>query len=157
MALTEQEIRASYPFPVYNYRVEIGTTAVAFSEVSGLSISYGTTVYKESPTEPGAPGPRKRIMPAQIKDPTVTLKKGLVPSVSIKDLYQWIGRTSTNQIEKRDVYVHLCDEKGATVISWKIVNAFPTKVDAPSFSASSDDAAIESMELIADFITVEVA
>lgn len=156
MALTEQEIRTSYPLPSYNYRVEVGDATVAFSEVSGLSITYGTTVYKESPTESGAPGPRKMIMPAQIQDPTIHLKKGLVPAVSVPVLYAWIASTSTNQIEKKDIYVRLCDEQGTPVISWKVFNAFPTKLDAPSFSASGDEAAVETMDLIADFITVEV-
>lgn len=156
MALTEQDIRNSYPLPVYNYRVEVGDTTVAFSEVSGLSIAYGNTVYKESPTESGAPGPRKMIMPTQLVDPTITLQKGLVPAVSLPALYAWIATTRTNQIEKKDIYVRLCDEQGTPVISWKVHNAFPTKLDAPTFTASSEEAAVETMELIADFITVEV-
>ena len=49
MATTTDDIKAAYPLPVYNYRVEIGSDAVSFSEVSGLSISYDTTTYKEVP------------------------------------------------------------------------------------------------------------
>jgi phage tail-like protein len=43
------------------------------------------------------------------------------------------------------------------VISWKVINAFPTKLDAPTFDASSNDVAIETMELRADNITIEEA
>ena len=43
MALTKDEIKTAYPLPVYNYRVEIGDAAVAFSEVSGLNITYDST------------------------------------------------------------------------------------------------------------------
>ena len=57
MALSKDDIRTAYPLPVYNYRVEIAGAAVAFSEVSGLSIAYETSTYKESPTAAGAPGP----------------------------------------------------------------------------------------------------
>jgi phage tail-like protein len=39
-------------------------------------------------------------------------------------------------------------------VSWKVINAFPTKLDAPTFSASSNDVAIESMELMADGVAV---
>ena len=46
-------------------------------------------------------------------------------------------------------------QSGAAVVSWKVINAFPTKLDAPSFVASSNDVAIESMELMADSIVVE--
>lgn len=155
MALSKENIRTDYPLPVYNYRVEIGSEAVAFSEVSGLSLSYETSVYKESPTASGAPGPRILQMPAQRNLPTITLKKGVVRKTSIKHLYDWIKTVQINQIEKKDVFVRLCDEKGEAVVSWKVSNAFPTKLDAPTFDATSNDAAIESMELKADLITLE--
>ena len=155
MAVSKETIKTDYPLSVYNYRVEIGGEAVAFSEVSGLSIGYETTTYKESPIAGGAPGPRTMHMPAQRTQPTITLKKGIVRQVSIKALYNWIKTVQINQIEKKDVFVRLCDEKGDAVISWKINNAFPTKLDAPTFDAKSNDASIESMELKADFIEIE--
>ena len=65
MALTKEQIKTEYPLPVYNYRVEIGPDAVAFSEVSGLNIAYETTTFKESPVAGGAPGPRVMYMPGQ--------------------------------------------------------------------------------------------
>jgi phage tail-like protein len=157
MALTTDEIKNSYPLPAYNYRVEINGKAVGFSEVSGLNLSFGTTTYKESPTQGGMAGPRKMIMPAQIGDIKLTLKKGVVRTDSLTTLYQWINSTQINQIEKKDIYIRLCDEKGEPVISWKVINAFPTQLDAPSFSASSNDAAIESLQLTADRVVIEAA
>ncbi len=157
MALAKEEIKAAYPLPVYNYRVEIGNDTVAFSEVSGLNITYETTTYKESPVESGAPGPRVMHMPAQATPPTVTLKKGIVPGVTIKTFFAWINSTQTNQIEKKDIYVRLCNEEGDAVISWKVSNAFPTKLDVPGFDANSNDVAIESMELMGDAVSVEEA
>lgn len=155
MAVTTDTIKTDYPLPVYNYRVEIAGEAVAFSEVSGLSIAYEVTTYKESPTASGAPGPRTLYMPAQAQMASITLKKGIVRSTSIKVLYNWIKTVQINQIEKKDIIIRLCDEKGDAVISWKVGNAFPVKLDAPSFDAKSNDAAIESMELKADYITIE--
>lgn len=157
MALSKDDIRTAYPLPVYNYRVEIAGAAVAFSEVSGLSIGYETSTYKESPTAAGAPGPRMMIMPGQRNAAKITLKKGIVRGVSIKALYGWISTTTINQVEKKDIFIRLCDENGAAVISWKVTNAFPTKLDAPTFDAKSNDAAIESMELSGDFVSIEEA
>lgn len=155
MALSKDEIKTAYPIPVYNYRVEIGSDAVAFSEVSGLSRSYETTSYKESPVESGVPGPRVMHMPAQAPAGTVTLKKGIVRGASVAALYEWISATQLNQTEKKDIFVRLCDENGDPVISWKVTNAFPTKLDAPTFDANSNDVAVESMELTADGVTME--
>ncbi|MEZ4731482.1 MAG: phage tail protein [Caldilineaceae bacterium] len=157
MALTTEQIKNAYPLPVYNYRVEIGSNTVAFAEVSGLSISYETTTYKESPTASGAPGPRVMHMPAQGTPAKVTLKKGIVRTSSVATLFRWINSIQINQIEKQDIHVRLCDEKGAAVISWRVTNAFPTKLDAPTFDAKSNDAAIESMELMGDGIFIEEA
>ena len=157
MALSKSEIKTAYPLPSYNYRVEIAGAAVGFSEVSGLSIKRETSTYKESPTGGGAPGPIVMRMPAQVTNPTITLKKGVVRKSSVAALYNWINSTQINQIDKKDVYVRLCDEKGEAVISWKVLNAFPTKLDAPAFTASSNDVAIETMELMADSILIEEA
>jgi hypothetical protein len=39
-----------------------------------------------------------------------------------------INSIQLNRVEKKDIFVRLCDETGA-VISWKVINAFPTKLD----------------------------
>lgn len=150
MALTPDKIKSDYPLPSYNYKVDIGKDTIAFSEVSGLNIAYEKTVYKESSTESGKASPRVFRMPAQATDTTLTLKKGLVPAKSAPALYDWINSISLNQVQKKDIVISLCDETGKPVVSWTVINAFPTKLDAPSFSATSNDAAIESMELLAD-------
>jgi phage tail-like protein len=155
MALTKDEIRTTYPLPVYNYKVEIDGKAVAFSEVSGLSMAYETSTYVESPTS--GVGPRRMYMPSQRKSATITMKKGMVAGVSVPALFGWISSIQLNRVDKKDIYVRLCDESGATVVSWKVINAFPTKLDAPTFTASSNDVAIESMELMADGVVVEPA
>lgn len=157
MAVPASEIRQTYPLPVYNFRVEIGGEAIGFAEVSGLSMGFEITTYKESATAGGSPGPRTFHMPSQPTSPTITLKKGVVRGGSVNTLYKWFAATALNQTEKRDVFVRLCDEAGAPVISWRIANAFPSKLDAPTFDAKSNDIAIESMELRADRVTVEEA
>ncbi len=154
MATSQADIKAAYPLPVYNYKVDIGKDTIAFSEVSGLSIAYETTTYKESNTESGKKSPRVFHMPAQMTQTTLTLKKGLVPAKSQPALYDWINSVTINQVEKKDIVVSLCDETGKAVVTWTVTNAFPTKLDAPTFDSNSNDVAIESMELIADGISI---
>src|SRR4051812_39222281 len=144
MAVSATEIKASYPLPIYNFRVEVGPDAVAFSEVSGLSIHYDVTTFKESLLGGGSPGPRVVHMPSQQQAVNVSMKKGVARVSSVAAMYGWIKTVALNQVEKKDVVVRLCDEQGKPLISWKIVNAFPTKLDCPSFDAKSNDVAIES-------------
>ena len=153
MAYTKDQIKQNYPLPVYNYRVEIGGEAIAFSNVAGLHVEFGTHVYKESSTGTNA-GPVVMRMPAQATDLKITLKKGLVRKKSLPALYNWISTVQLNLIEKKDIFIYLLDETGSPVITWTVFNAFPTKLDAPTFDASSNDAAIETMELMADAVSV---
>lgn len=155
MALSKDQIKTTYPLAVYNYKVEINGETIGFSEVSGLSVGYETSTYTESPVS--GIGPRRMYMPGQIKSATVSLKKGVVTGVSVPALFDWINSIQLNRVDKKDIYVRLCDENGDAVISWKVINAFPTKLDAPSFTANSNDVAIESMELMADGVVVEQA
>ena len=157
MALSREDMKRTYPLPTYNYRVEIGGTAVGFSKASGLDISYETATYKESPTEPGKVGPLVMHMPAQRGSTTVTLERGLCASEGMMDLYDWLSQTQVNLTEKRDIFVRLLDEAGKAIVSWKVLNAFPTKLTAPSFSADGNEVAIESMELMADAVFIEKA
>ncbi len=137
------------------YKVEIDGKTIGFSEVSGLSTAYETSTYVESPVS--GIGPRIMYMPGQIKSATVSLKKGVVTGVSVPTLFAWINSIQLNRVDKKDVYVRLCDENGDAVVSWKVINAFPTKLDAPGFTANSNDVAVESMELMADGVVVEQA
>ena len=155
MALSPDDIKNRYPLPVYNYKVEINGEIIAFSEVSGLSKSFETHTYKESKTDQPGAGPVIMYMPAQIQPINITLKKGYVRTKNLPVFYNWINATRINQIEKKDIKVRLTDEEGNAVVTWTVVNAFPTKLDAPTFDANSNDVAIESMELMADDLFME--
>lgn len=154
MAVSTADIKTQYPLPVYNYRVEIAGQSIGFSEVTGLSLGFETQTYKESKTsEPGA-GPKVMYMPMQPSALTITLKKGYVVKSSIAVFYNWINSIKLNQVEKKDITVRLCDEEGKPIVTWTILDAFPTKLDAPGFDANSNDVAIETMELMAGGLTM---
>ena len=155
MAVTKEEIRNSYPLPVYNYRVEIDGVTLGFSQVSGMAIEFETTTFLESQTAEGQAGPRFLYMPAMQKPVTLTMTKGVVGTNSLSVFFDWINGTMINQVVKKDIYVRLCNEVGEPVISWHVINAFPTKLSAPTFDANSNEAAIETIELMAD--TVQIA
>ncbi|WP_130734442.1 phage tail protein [Flavobacterium sp. J27] len=155
MALTKEQIKTDYPLPIYNYRVDINGESISFSEVSGLELSFETFTYKESYASGGKVGPNIMYMPGQIQPVTISMKKGLVKGKSIPVFYNWINAIQLNQVEKKDIVVHLLDETGATVVSWKVIDAFPTKLTAPSFDANSNDVGIESMDLMAYRVTME--
>lgn len=157
MATTGNDIKGSYPLPSYNYQVVIGETTLGFSEVSGLQIKIDPVTFKQSPSESGKTGPVVMNMPGQGAPATLTLKRGVIKNKDLRYLYDWIASVKTNVVDKRDVFVYLMDEQGTQILGWKAPNAFPTTLDAPTFSASSNEAAIESVQLMADGVELALS
>jgi phage tail-like protein len=52
-----------------------------------------------------------------------------------------------NQVERRDVVISLLNEEHNPVMTWKIHNAFPVKVEGPGLKAAGNEVAIESIEI----------
>lgn len=155
MALSKDDIKNQFPLPAYNYKVEIGGQSIGFSQVSGLSLSIPVSTYKESRVDEGKAGPNTMRMPGQQEDITLTLQKGVIRQKSLPILYNWISAIKLNLVEKKDIKIDLCDEEGNAVITWNVMGAFPTSLEAPSFDATSTDAAIESMSLVADSLIMQ--
>jgi phage tail-like protein len=151
MATDKSAIKASYPLPVYNYRVTIGSRTLGFSEVSGLSIEYEPVTYKHGLSFwMGA-----KIIPGMRQPSRLTLKRGTVKGADF--LANWLNEAYNNpfKIAKQDVLIDLCDEAGKPVVRWTVKGALPVKLDAPTFDANSNDVAIETLELIAHEIKVD--
>ncbi|MDJ0676398.1 MAG: phage tail protein [Calothrix sp. MO_167.B42] len=149
MATTAEDIKNNYPIPVFYYRVTIGEDdSHAFSEVSGLSIEYETITYKDGMSyKDGA-----KHMPGLGTPVNLTLQRGIVRQDSY--LLNWINSVQLNTVDKRDVRIDLLDESGEAVVSWTAIDAFPKKLDAPSFNATSNEVAVESLELMASDLKV---
>lgn len=150
MALSSETIKLTYPLPVYNYRVMIlddsTATVLGFSEVSGLAVSYEPVTYKHGLSFLTG----VQIIPGMRQPIRVTLKQGLTKNADF--LQKWLNKSYLQpwSITVRcDILIDLCDEAGLPVIRWKLKQALPTKLEAPTFTASSNEAAIISMELIA--------
>ena len=150
MATTAQDIKDKYPIPAFFYRVTIaGDDAHAFSEVSGLAIEYETITYRDGLSYQEG----NKYMPGLGSPVNLTLKKGVVRADSY--LFTWIQTIKLNTVEKRDVTIDLLDETAAAVVSWQVSDAFPTKLEAPSFDATNSEVAIESLELMATKLKVD--
>lgn len=149
MATSVEDIKNKYPIPVFYYRVTIGDNdAIAFSEVSGLSIEYETITYKDGLSYKEG----NKYMPGLIAPINLTLQKGIVKADSF--LFDWFDTIRLNTVEKRDVRIDLLNENDEPTVSWLVRDAFPKKLNAPSFNASSNEVAIESLELMATTLTV---
>jgi phage tail-like protein len=131
----------NYPLPVFHFTVQWGGTRIGFSEVTGLTQENQAIEYRDG----ASPEYSSIKMPGLRKFSNVTLKRGMIKSDN--DFFKWLSTVKLNKVERRDVVVSLLDENHAPVMTWKIQNAFPVKVEGPGLKASGNEVAIESIEL----------
>jgi len=139
--------KASYPLPVYNFRVTVGGQAASFTEVSGLMVEYETVTYQHGFSR--WEGESVARVP-KIGHQTITMKKGT--TVSGTFLANWL---TADPPSARPLAISLCDEVGNPVVVWHVKEAIPVRLTAPGFVASSNEVAIESLEVLAAGISVE--
>ncbi len=136
---------ASYPLAAYNFRVTVGSVAMGFAEVTGLTRQYETLTYRHGLSfAEGEQIVRWRI--DQFSD--MTLRRGVVQGMP--ELREWLESG-----ELRNLTVSLCDATGTPVVSWRVQKALPVKLDAPALQADSNSAAVETLALKVAGITVE--
>lgn len=137
--------RTTYPLAAYNFRVASGKDTMSFTEVSGLVREYQTLTYKHGLSYWEGESISKFRYD---KFEQMTLKKGVVMGKT--QLYEWL-----DSVDKKPLSINMCDETGAAVVIWKIEKAIITKLEAPSFQANSNDAAIETLTLMVSGISVK--
>ncbi|GAA4276743.1 phage tail protein [Aquimarina mytili] len=140
MATDKHTIIQQYPLPVYNYQVIIDgiEEGMYFSEISGLEMDYEHVLYRHGFSWLMG----DHLIRAQRKPINVSLKRGVVKNRRF--LYDWL-RTE----DKKNINIALCDETNTPIVTWEVYRALPIKMNAPSFNASTNDIAIESLDLIA--------
>ncbi|MEM9685322.1 MAG: phage tail protein [Bacteroidota bacterium] len=140
---------ADYPIPVFHFEVDWGGTKTAFSEVSGLNVTYEAIEYNDGLN----PSYSSIKMPGRRTNDDITLKRGVFRSDN--EFYDWWNTTKLNTTERRDITISLLDEEHAPVMVWKVTNAWVKKVDSPDLNAGNSEAALESVEVCHEGITIE--
>jgi phage tail-like protein len=139
------------PFRGFNFRLEIdGTDVAAFSEAGGLTSTGEAVDYRTGVDIPLTP--RKLI--GQRTFGPITLKRGMVKDDT---LWDWYRNIATGSNDRRNGSVVLQDELHTDVLRWNFENAWPNKIEGPTLNASGNEVALESVELVVEDITLEVA
>ena len=82
----------------------------------------------------------------------ITLKRGVFASDN--EYYQWWNTVQLNSIERRDITIKLLNSDGDPEVTWNVKNAWPTKVQSPGLKSDASEAAIESMEIVHEGLTI---
>ena len=148
MADKQSDIDANYALLSYRFMAKIGDTEVFFSEISGLSMEYETTEYKEAPSS----GIKTTQLVGQRNVPSLTLKRGLFKDGL--DLYKWFNSVHKSDFEKKDVVITMLNEDKKPVLVWTVSNAFATKFEGPGLDAKSNDVSFQTIDIKGDLLDV---
>lgn len=142
---------ASYPLSSYHFNVVWGGANVSFQEVSGLNMNREKIAYRGG----ASPEYSDTFMPGRPTFDDIVMKRGIFKGDS--DFHKWRDTIVLNEVERRDLTISLLGPDHAPVVTWKVKNAFPLKIEGPGFKANANEVAIESITLAHEGVTVEYA
>ena len=116
-----------------------GMPTAFFRSVSGLSMEIEVVEFREG----GENGAVHKI-PGRVKYPNIVLKQGFAGA---SDLQKWAFRIAAGQFEHKNATIVISDQRSQVVARYTLTNAWPTKWSAPDFDATSNDVAIETIEI----------
>ncbi|MCK0509726.1 phage tail protein [Aromatoleum buckelii] len=138
------------PVRGYNFSLEIDNVSRgAFSEVGGLTADGDSVDYREGTDLQS----NVRKLMGLRKYTNITLKRGYTQD---KELWQWYVNIMNGVPDRRNVTIVLMNEARQPVLRWHAENAWINKIEGPALKASSNDVAMESLELVHEGLTLEM-
>jgi phage tail-like protein len=139
----------AYPLVKFHFQVEWSGTKIGFTEVSGLDVESEVVEYRDG----ASPEYSKIKIPGMQKYSNITLKRGTFATDN--EFFNWWNTVKLNTIERRDITISLLNEEHEPVITWKVKNAWPAKVQSTDLKADGNEVAIESMEIVHEGLTIQ--
>ena len=144
------------PYGAFNFLVSIdgigdpGEPVAGFSEVAGLGVEIDVVEYRNGNDVRTAP----RKLPGLHRPRNVTLKRGLVGDLAV---FNWMRDVLRGDAAaRRTVTITMLDEgRAASVISFRLINAWPCAWNGPTLSGKGGEVAMESVELCCEALDIE--
>ncbi|MBN1181699.1 MAG: phage tail protein [Bacteroidales bacterium] len=153
--------RQNDPLGSFRFILELGFFQVAgFSECTGLQLETKIYEYKE-----GGRNTSSLKFPDTGSVGNITLKRGLSIGSNAYVLFDWhndvMNGVFTNQNKRkpdpdedidRKCTIILMDDSGSQVKRWTLFRAFPVKWTGPELKATTNEVAIETLEIACEGI-----
>lgn len=128
------------PFRAFNFLVEIdGIVRAGFRECSGLDTTQDPIQYREG-TDPLT----QRKLPGLNTYSNISLKWGMTDD---SEFWDWRAKAMGGKVERKNGSIVLMNEAGEEKLRWNFREGWPTKWTGPSFNATGNDVAIESLDI----------
>jgi phage tail-like protein len=136
------------PFASFNFLVVIdGVTTAGFSECSGITMETDAIEYRN-----GSEDITVRKLPGLKKFGNITFKRGFTKD---KGLWDWRKKVLDGKTERQSGSITLLNEARQPSVRWNFREAWPRKLDGPTFNAKNNEVAIETLEIVVEYVDVE--
>jgi phage tail-like protein len=148
--------KGNYPIPKFHFLVQWGKDfRIGFTEVSGLDFETEVIEYREGSSKAYS----KLKIPGMQKYNNVTLKRGTFEGdydfyLEWRKTYYFQEGNQTGSRFRRNVEIMLLNENHDPIITWTLLNAWPSKVQSTDLKADASEVAIETMELVHEGLTI---
>lgn len=132
------------PLVGFQFALEIPDVTGYFTEVSGIGSENAVTTHKVVTPE----GKEVTLqIPGRIEWGEVTLKRGLTTDTGFWD---WREKVVTGDVAtaRVDCTITMFDHEYAPVVTWQLLNAWPSKISGPQIAADSNDFTVEELTIV---------
>ena len=140
--------KATWPTPKFHFSVKWDDTEISFQEVSGLDAETQPIEYRHGNSKDFS----VLKMPGLKKYSDVTLKKGVFKSDN--KLWDWFAEIKMNTIKRKQITISLLTESDEIAMVWELKNAFPLKITSTDLKSQGSEAAIETLVLAHEGLTI---
>ncbi len=132
-----------------HFQVEWGGRRVGFMAVSGLGTSVEVVASRDGASKVNT----SIALPGLQQFSPVVLTRAIEPGDN--GFFEWMNATSFQQAEKRDVTVSLLNARHEPVVVWRLMAAFPSRLEYGPLHAQGNDLATETLTLVHQGMRVE--
>jgi len=140
---------SAWPMAKFYFKVMWDSTEIAFQEVSGLDAETQIIEYRHG----NSPVFSTVKMPGIAKNGNITMKKGVFKSDN--KYWDWYNKIKLNTIKRMPITISLLDEGGKPTMTWKVLNAWPTKITSTDLKSDGNEPAVETIEIAHEGISIE--
>jgi len=139
----------TWPMAKFYFQVKWDSTEIAFQEVSGLDLETQIIEYRHG----NSPVFSTIKMPGLAKNGNITMKKGVFKSDN--KYWDWYNQIKLNTIKRIPLTISLLDETNKPTMTWKVLNAWPTKITPTDMKSDGNEPAVETIEIAHEGITIQ--
>lgn len=137
------------PYAAFNFILDIDGITAVFSEVTGVNTETDTIEYRT-----GEADITVTKIPGLKKFGNISLKRGMTQDLA---LWKWRKTVLDGMTERKSGSITLLNEAREPVLRWNFKEAWPTKWESPTFNATGNEIAIETLEIACEGLVLEKA